>query len=247
MTALSDTEKRILSLIRRKKKVEVDVSAVEAWTPMALIVGEGPGPNTRPDCPLFPYPGTSAGGRLLALSELEMEDYLCAFARRDLLSTPKWDETRARAAAEDLRREAELEGLPVILLGSRVADAFDHGLGSWEWSIEADPDTLNATSGSPLAPTVRIPHPSGRCRDYSIPEARANTRRVLRLALDLGAWPAFERITDEPMPCRLRPSAHPRHPRKNILRVLCAGDRGWRHRVVLPWGLEPGREELWKT
>ena len=50
------------------------------------IVGEAPGPRTRADCPFYPYPPTSAAGRLLAYLGWSRSRYLLTFARMNILS-----------------------------------------------------------------------------------------------------------------------------------------------------------------
>lgn len=52
-----------------------------AW----LMVGQAPGPKTSPRYPLFPFPPSSAGGKLQKLTGLSMEDYFKKYERTNLL------------------------------------------------------------------------------------------------------------------------------------------------------------------
>lgn len=95
-----------------------------------LLIGQAPGPNTRPDLPLFPHPRTSAGGRLASFLGLSRTEYLRIFDRVNLIQEfpgrckrdDKWPTARARDAAGAMR--PLLSGRQVIMVGRNVATAF---------------------------------------------------------------------------------------------------------------------------
>ena len=101
-----------------------------------VLIGEAPGPSTRPDYPLFPAPCRSAGYKLFQLTGIETRgEYLNVFHRANLLrdhpgtwtanrGKDKWSVTNARFAAQGMLHF--LSGREVIFVGRRVAEAFGH-------------------------------------------------------------------------------------------------------------------------
>lgn len=169
-----------------------EAHSVNEAAPRAIIVGEAPGPNTFNDCPMYPYPERSAGGRLLKMSGMKPLDYLRAFHRVNLnveyskhWGAPQQEEARHTAGL--LGPVAENLALPLVLLGVRVARAFglehaeqlqwmrfngEPGNAARTWLPEKAVDTgLRA---------VRLPHPSGRNHVYNNPATvgRAGARLV---------------------------------------------------------------------
>lgn len=147
--------------------------------PVGLIVGEAPGPNTHARLPMFPFPPTSAGGRLMAMSGLPPNVYLGRFFRRNLFETyvdaTPWVAKVARERALELARWIEETGsLRVVVCGVRVAEAF--GMTLWGRSQSADGRSA----------FVSIPHPSGLTRVYNDPRAREAARTALQWAAGLG-------------------------------------------------------------
>lgn len=148
-----------------------------------LIVGEGPGPNTSPHLPMFPWPARSAGGRLLAMAGMTPGQYLGRFRRINLLDTSDWYTIRARQRAKlvlealqlDLakRRAAAPDARPlrVLLLGVRVAHVFEVRANEPFKQIEMADHVF-----------VAIPHPSGENRYYNIPGVRHNAGIAVRWA-----------------------------------------------------------------
>lgn len=132
-----------------------------------ILVGQAPGPNTKPEAALFPHPKTSAGGRLCRLTKLRRREYLERFERVNLLTQfpgaiqngDAFPLSKARPAAQAL--EQMFRGRDVILVGRLVATAFGRReLPFFEWTHD------------PLWNywTAVIPHPSGRNHWYNNPE-----------------------------------------------------------------------------
>lgn len=92
-----------------------------------LIVGQAPGPNTDPAEPL----SGASGRRLAALCELSVNDFLDRFERVNLMDrfpgkAGKGDAFRMdRARRAALRLSQRFEKRKVVLLGNRVARAFE--------------------------------------------------------------------------------------------------------------------------
>lgn len=89
------------------------------------LLGEAPGPNTRPDCPLFPYPATSAGGRLHAMLGLSYEVYF-SMRRANLIPYypgPGGVPAEAARSAATLLVSQLAPGDRVLGFGTKVRDA----------------------------------------------------------------------------------------------------------------------------
>lgn len=138
-----------------------------------LLIGQAPGPNTREDLPLYPYPRTSAGGRLLELTGLNRREYLLLFDRTNLLyyfpgrhkRDDKWPVRHARVAASAAR--ALLTGRQVVMVGRRVADAFGVEVDWHEWTWLQTERYCPVTRRDPRAKVAVVPHPSGRNHWYN--------------------------------------------------------------------------------
>lgn len=145
-----------------------------AGPPEGLIVGEAPGPHTSGRLPMFPWPASSAAGRLLKMSGMRPGEYLGRFFRRNL-----WDDFAASEAggvAEDRERAREIKdwiaatgSVRVLLLGSRVGKAFD--IEPW--------GAASGAFGSVLVTLRCIPHPSGRSLAYNDPRARQGAQAAV--------------------------------------------------------------------
>lgn len=120
---------------------------------------------------LYPLPTNSAGGRLCRLVlGLRVTEYLRLFERRNLLRGGAWSQTDAMAAARLL-----LDGRPgagFVLLGSKVSAAF---------SLQKLADFSTAERDG--FRFLRLPHPSGRARQWNEPGAYDRARAALRLFL----------------------------------------------------------------
>ena len=146
-----------------------------------VLVGQAPGPNTDPELPLYPVPARSAGGRLQRMLGLSRAEYLRLFERTNLLyryvgTTLNGDRVcrkEARVAAGAL--QPLLQSRVVVLVGRKVADAFDFHEEFFVWRRVGNRSlhTENGWWGC-------IPHPSGRNRLYNDEE----TVRLLREFFD---------------------------------------------------------------
>lgn len=157
------------------------------------LLGEAPGPRTRGDLPLYPYPPNSAAGRLLTMLGWERRRYLLTFARANVLDEypgPSFPGTsvRARAAAE--AKLALLAPRPVLLMGKGVAASLclraDTPVLEWrEIEIPAPLPPVTWRGPGPVSseavrpPRARVaivPHPSGRNLWYNDPANRQRAR-----------------------------------------------------------------------
>jgi hypothetical protein len=156
-----------------------------AGPPVGMLVGEAPGPNTSGRLPLFPWPASSAAGRLLKLSGLKPGDFLGRFFRRNLFDiyTDTWHAPMARERAEQILEEiAAVGSLRVLLLGTRVAAAF--GLDSL-WSRRTVERLVPLSNEQVLIELASIPHPSGRNQVYNDAKARAAAQTAVLWAADM--------------------------------------------------------------
>jgi hypothetical protein len=165
---LSSVERRIIAA----RIVPLDQLSNPA---VGAIIGEAPGgTDGRHRLPMFPLPPTSAGGRLMAMSELPPGVYLGRLARRNLFDRLplRWSAKEARTRADALLEWIVGVGARrVVLCGTRVAAAFGVRM-----SGALDIGGL---------PFRAIPHPSGRNRLYNDVGARALARDAIRWAADL--------------------------------------------------------------
>lgn len=130
-----------------------------------VLVGESNPYGANPDFALYPAPDGCSGHRLCCLIlGMRRTDYLTSFLRVNLCDGP-WDEGPARDRAEQITDGTYLEGqdeeTPVILLGKKVANAFDVGFVPFHQLGE---DILV------------LPHPSGRCQIWNRPNAIEQAR-----------------------------------------------------------------------
>jgi hypothetical protein len=118
-----------------------------------LLLGLDNPHSADPRHALFPHPPGSAGHRLFKLSGMKWrKDYLDAFDRANVCDGPR------------VRR-----GRHVVVMGRAAWRRM--GLPAAEWF---------ATVGFRGSEWTLLPHPSGRCRIYNDPRARARARRILR-------------------------------------------------------------------
>ena len=142
------------------------------------MIGQAPGPKTSPNYPLFPFPPTSAGGKLHKLTGLSLEDYFKKYERTNLLrdfpgATPgggdRWPLQEARAAARAL--VPSLKGRRVLFIGRNVSRAFMYGGGFEYFHLyyqEEDDFTF-----------AIVPHTSGVSRFYNDPVNVASAQKFL--------------------------------------------------------------------
>lgn len=132
-----------------------------------LLIGQAPGPNTDPARPLYPFPASSAGGRLCKFMGISVDEYLEIFDRVNLLQEFPGKEGKEDKFPPRLAKVAAaailplLEGRAVVFLGRNVANSFGYsalGFHSWDYH-----------------PGLRmqlacVPHSSGRSHWYNSPE-----------------------------------------------------------------------------
>lgn len=138
------------------------------------LVGEAPGPRTRADCPFYPYPPSSAAGRLLSYLGWTRSLYLLTFARMNLLS--EWPGNtfpvaRGRECVPHI--VGALHPRPMLLMGRGVAAAF--GVSMLPILTLADVVLPCEGRGMAEAKVAIVPHTSGRNLWYNEP---GNQRRV---------------------------------------------------------------------
>lgn len=159
-----------------------------------LLIGQAPGPNTRPDKPLYPYPKTSAGARLQQMTGLERRDYLRTFDRMNLLqffpgkimNGDAWPISKAKIAAQAVQQL--LDGRDVIFVGRNVSRAFGHDaktLPFFQWEY-------NPTWHYQFA---CVPHPSGRNHWYNDPVNRDLALKWWRLYIEERAVVALSLVS----------------------------------------------------
>ena len=145
-----------------------------------IIVGEAPNTGVLPNREEDVLAG-AIGKRLAAWAGISFEDYLARTTRVNLFdSKPKhWGKIRARRAADAIADEL-VGSDSVILLGSRVAEAFglvDLPLYTWQ---------AGYYRGSIHGPTfVRLPHPSGLNRVLNDSRQRTLASMVMSEAMRL--------------------------------------------------------------
>lgn len=124
-----------------------------------LLVGEQNPYGGDPYFALYPAPDGCSGHRLCCLIlGMRRVDYLRSFERRNLCDGP-WNMELARCRAQELRTWKA----PIILLGSKVARAF-----------EFDPfEPFTVADGGK---TLILPHPSGRCQLWNQKNAVSRAR-----------------------------------------------------------------------
>lgn len=150
--------------------------------PVGLLIGEQPGPASNHKLPLWPHPASSTGGRLQAMSDIPVGEYLLRLARVNIARMPvaRWNREAARCRLITL-----LDDLPddarVVLVGARARDAYNDVFGrgvlldlfgreGWQ------------TPAARLVAVTAIPHPSGRNPEYKDPAVVAAARQAVRWA-----------------------------------------------------------------
>ena len=132
-----------------------------------VIIGEAPGAETIRAHPERALLGSS-GQNLVTIAGWEWERYVSETERYNLFLDPQpmWYFKRAFASARELTRQ--LEGRTIILLGAKVATAFDLlREPNYQWLHE---DWANV---------AKVPHPSGKNRMWNDPAERAKAREFL--------------------------------------------------------------------
>lgn len=136
-----------------------------------LLIGEDNPHSADPLMALFPDPPGCAGHRLCTrVLGLSPSQYLARYRRANLCPSDAWDNAVARHEATAWLHRVQHTPDPVVLLGSKVAEAF---------RLRFDPFTV-VDPGLGAPPLVLLPHPSGRSRLWNDPGAYERARQVLR-------------------------------------------------------------------
>ncbi len=142
-------------------------------TPRPLLVGESNPYGADPRYALYPYPETSAGGRLcFKVLGLTRREYLARFDRVNLCAG-KWSLPEARKKALELSESHDV----IVFLGAKVCKAFDC---KFEPFWVSTPFTIDGVLSAQRR--VMLPHPSGLSRAWNEPGAFERARAVLREA-----------------------------------------------------------------
>jgi hypothetical protein len=168
--------------------------------PRVLLVGEDNPYSDDPRQALWPSPSTSAGGRLQSrILGLSHQSYYGLW--RTNLCHGEWNSNAARITAQFIvpvgMSSAAYPWLTIVCLGRKVAAAFedvlDVELKPWTWHPHW---ARSWDDGAPdlFANIVRIPHPSGRTRDWNDPRSIERARALLTEAAPHVPWGELGRI-----------------------------------------------------
>jgi hypothetical protein len=128
--------------------------------PKPLLVGEANPYGGDPYYALYPAPDRCSGHRLCCLIlGMRRADYLREFDRKNLCPH-KWNLREAKQHAEQLLDSDR----SIVLLGAKVTSAFGMNF-----------TPFNIFGGRLLV----LPHPSGLCRMWSVPDAFERARRLV--------------------------------------------------------------------
>lgn len=144
-----------------------------------VFVGEDNPHNTQPFFDLYDDPPGSAGWRLRTkILGISREVYFGPDVYRADLCRGKWSAPAARQEAERLKHTHPRAVF--VLLGRKVRDAF-----AYFPTYAAQAETFEVFDGSAITGRRRVvllPHPSGRCRYWSEPDAVEKVQGVLSAA-----------------------------------------------------------------
>lgn len=131
-----------------------------------VLVGELNPYGGTDDYALYPAPEGCSGHRLCCLIfGMSRKDYLEAFGRVNLCEG-KWSSPKAKSAALALV-DAQMDGGRLVLLGSKVCDAF---------AVKFEPFEVFDLHGIDM---LVLPHPSGRCRLWNQHDAFEMARQAV--------------------------------------------------------------------
>lgn len=138
-----------------------------------VLVGEAPGRDPIVDRPSLALTGSS-GRNLCTIAGWDWLEYLRKTERFNLFYEPQFAWSRWKAEGEAELLVPKFVNRQVILLGSKVAEAFKVRGPNYEWM---EPFPINAA-------VALVPHPSGRNRLWNSTEERATARAFLGDLLD---------------------------------------------------------------
>lgn len=140
-----------------------------------VLVGEAPGRDSIVDRPSLALTGDS-GKRLCAIAGWDWLDYLRYTERFNLFYTPQfaWNRWTAKQSADELL--PMLRNRRVILLGTKVAEAFGQkDAPNYRWFTDRFPQ-LNVA-------LAFVPHPSGRNRVWNSKAELEKARAFLEMLI----------------------------------------------------------------
>lgn len=138
-----------------------------------LLVGELNPHGGDPRFALYDYPEHSAGAHLRRILGLDTERYLAI--RRTNLCRGRWTMAEARRKVESLVADQGAPWRRIVMLGRRVAAAFDCA------DVPAYTSAVRCFDGSWPREfvMVAIPHPSGLNREWDAPGAAERARAAV--------------------------------------------------------------------
>jgi len=149
-----------------------------------LLCAEDNPYGSDPQFALYPAPRGCSGHRLMQILGMHEDTYV-AIHRTNLCSCDAWSMKEARRRAALLSADPSAPWRTIVLLGRKVADAFEYTQPFFTSGIEP----VTAAWAVPIT-LVSLPHPSGRNAHIWKPELRTRARAILRdLAPDI-AWGA---------------------------------------------------------
>jgi hypothetical protein len=147
-----------------------------------LLVGEDNPFSADPEFALYSSPDGCSGHRLMKILGLPEDQYL-ALHRTNLCASGAWSMVEARRRARLLSADRSAPWRTIVLLGRKVADAFDYEQPFFTSGIEPH------TTAWPVPITyVSLPHPSGRNQRLWTSGARDRAREILRELAPSAAW-----------------------------------------------------------
>lgn len=142
----------------------------------AVLIGMNNPLSSDPEHALYPHPPGCTGWRIWQMlmdrrPGVTRGQYLRAFERVNLVDGREWRAAEARARARELR--GALRGRVVLVLGAAPRRALELP------PLLVHPQELGGVTWR------QLPHPSGRCRWYNEPEARATAAALLAELYDM--------------------------------------------------------------
>lgn len=147
-----------------------------------ILIGEDNPLSAAPEFALYPRPDHCSGHRLMKILGMDENAYL-ALHRTNLCARDAWSMREARRRANLMLQDPSAPWRVIVMLGRKVADAFDYEQDFFTHGIE--PGT--ATWRVPIT-LVSLPHPSGRNLIWTTTGTRERARRLLRDLAPSIAW-----------------------------------------------------------
>jgi len=127
-----------------------------------ILLGMNNPQSAEPSMALWPDPPGCAGHRLWVISGMGRTEWLEMFERRNLLDSTRWVQAEGEKSADRMR--GELRDRVVVMCGvdvARCVEGLPRGLFCWHRPMSGGVEGQGWWA--------RIPHPSGKCRDWNDP------------------------------------------------------------------------------